>query len=288
MLFKNIKENYNLSTNSWFGTGGDAKKYFNPENKKELINYLKTHNEDDYLAIGSGSNTLFRDKGCKNTIIKLGKGFREIILSENEIICGAGSIKKNLSEFALQNSIEGFEFLSCIPGTIGGGVVMNAGCFGYEFKDIIKQVHCISHDGVEKIYSKSDIDFSYRKTSLPRKMIIIKITCSIKLGEKESIQKKINDFKSQKSLNQPSKIKTGGSTFKNPGNGIKAWELIKKSGCNNIKFGKAKFSEHHCNFIENSGNSSMDIEKLIDHTINKVKDDFGITLEPEIKIFGEK
>ena len=284
----NLFLDYKLSSNSWFGIGGKAKKFFTPDTEEELINYLKNIQLDNFVTIGSGSNILFRDKGCSDTIIKLGKNFRKIDIVDDSLICGSGVLKSHVSKFALDNEIENMEFLSCIPGTMGGGVAMNAGCFGYEFKDIIKEVHGIDKKANKIVLESKMINFDYRKTSLPNNLIITNLILQVIKGSKESIKNKINKFKKVKNDAQPSKIKTGGSTFKNPNSKYKAWELIKKSGCDKVKFGKVKFSKMHCNFIENSGSSGQDVEKLINYTIDEVKKKFNILLEPEIKIIGDK
>ena len=283
----NLFLDYKLSNNSWFGIGGRAKKFFTPDTEEELIFYLKNIQSDNFVTIGSGSNILFRDKGCSDTIIKLGKNFRKIDIVDS-IICGSGVLKSHVSKFALDNEIENMEFLSCIPGTMGGGVAMNAGCFGYEFKDIIKEVHGIDKKANKIVLESKMINFDYRKTSLPNNLIITNLILQVIKGSKESIKNKINKFKKVKNDAQPSKIKTGGSTFKNPNSKYKAWELIKKSGCDKVKFGKVKFSKMHCNFIENSGSSGQDVENLINYTIDEVKKKFNIILEPEIKIIGDK
>ena len=284
----NLFLDHKLSSNSWFGLGGKAKKFFTPDTEEELINYLKNIQSDNFVTIGSGSNILFRDKGCSDTIIKLGKNFRKIDIVDDSLICGSGVLKSHVSKFALDNEIENMEFLSCIPGTMGGGVAMNAGCFGYEFKDIIKEVHGIDKKANKIVLESKMINFDYRKTSLPNNLIITNLILQVIKGSKESIKNKINKFKKVKNNAQPSKIKTGGSTFKNPNSKYKAWELIKKSGCDKVKFGKAKFSKMHCNFIENGGCSGQDVEDLINYTIDEVKKKFNIILEPEIKIIGDK
>ena len=162
----NIKLNYNLSKNSWFGLGGTAKKYFSPPNEEELINYLKNNLEEKLITIGSGSNILFRDKGCLETIIKLGKEFQKIEIKNEKIYCGAAALKSQLSKFAYENSIKNYEFLSCIPGTVGGGVIMNAGCFNFEFRDIVIEVEGINKKG-DKIYMQNkEIEFDYRQTKI--------------------------------------------------------------------------------------------------------------------------
>ena len=285
---KNLILNYNLSKNSWFGSGGNADKFFIPDDEDDLIKYLKNFKNEKFIPIGSGSNILFRDNGCTETIIKLGKNFRKIDILNNKIYCGAATLKNQVSQFALKNSFSNLEFLSCIPGTMGGGVIMNAGCFGFEFKNILHEIHIIDEFGNKKRIKSNDIIFGYRRTNLPKNIILTKLVLNPNQGYKKDIIKKINLFKRTKESKQPSKIKTGGSTFKNPVYGLKAWELIKKSGCDKIKFGKVKFSDLHCNFIENKGSSGKDIEDLINYTIDEVNKKFNVILEPEIKIIGEK
>ncbi|MAK12383.1 MAG: UDP-N-acetylenolpyruvoylglucosamine reductase [Candidatus Pelagibacter sp.] len=283
----NLILDYNLSDNSWFGLGGKAKKFFSPNTEKELISYIKNYTSENFITIGSGSNILFRDKGCSETIIKLGKNFRKIKIVDDLLFCGSGSLKNQVSKFALDNEIKNMEFLSCIPGTMGGGVFMNAGCFGYEFKDIIKEVHGIDKNLNKIVIKAKNINFNYRKTDLPNDFIITELVLNIIYGSRKCIEEKITKFKKEKKYAQPSKIKTGGSTFKNPNSNFKAWELIKKSGCDKVKFGNVKFSCMHCNFIENHGNSGKDVEDLINYTIDQVKKKFNIILEPEIKIIGD-
>jgi len=210
-----LKLDYNLSQNSWFGLGGNAKKFFTPDNAQDLADYLIKNSNEKYYLIGSGSNILFRDKGCKETIIKLGRGFRNINIENNKIICGAAVLKNQLSTFALDNQITNYEFLSCIPGTIGGGVIMNAGCFGYEFKDIIEEVEGISKKNFKSIsYNKSDIQFLYRKTIFPDDLIITNVIFNINFGSSEKIREKIEIFKKKKKTAKPYRIKTGRRTFK--------------------------------------------------------------------------
>ena len=284
----NLTLDYNLSKNSWFGLGGNAKKYFAPRNENELINFIKINIDEKYIPIGSGSNILFRDKGCLETVIKLHNDFEKTKIENDKLYCGAGVLKNQISKFALDNNISNFEFLSCIPGTMGGGVAMNAGCFGYEFKDILSHISGINKLGEKIVLKKQNIKFDYRQSHLPNDFIITEIALNITYSTKDKIQKKITELKRRKLNAQPSKIKTGGSTFKNPENKLKAWELIKKSGCDKIKFGGVKFSDLHCNFIENQGSSAKDVEDLINYTIEQVKKKFNIILEPEIKIIGEK
>ena len=280
----------NLSKHSWFSLGGPAKVVFRPKTLNELSIFLKNIREFDKIRVlGVGSNTLIRDGGFNGIIIKLGKSFSHLSLfDENKIISGASALDKNVSNFALKNSLSGFEFLSCIPGTIGGGIRMNSGCYGEDISKIMVSVQVMDFSGKIRVIYSSDIKFSYRGSNLDNKLIFISATFRGKKNNKPNIQKKINNLVEQKKKDQPSKIKTCGSTFKNPGS-RKAWKLIKDSGCAGMSVGDAYISEKHCNFFVNRGHSkSSDLENLIYKVKSKVLDKTGINLELELQIIGEK
>jgi len=240
-------------------------------------------------VLGAGSNILIRDGGFNGIIIKLDKTFSHISLfDKNKIIAGSSTLDKNLSRFALENSLSGFEFLSCIPGTIGGGIRMNSGCYGEDISKILLSVQVMDLEGKVKVIYSSNINFSYRGCNLDDNLIFISATLQGKIDKKNNIEKKINNLIERKKKEQPSKIKTCGSTFKNHDN-LKAWKLIKDSGCAGMKIGDACISEKHCNFFVNKGNAkSEDLEKLIQKVKKKVFDKTGIDLELELQIIGEK
>ncbi len=284
-----ISFNENLSKFSWFNLGGAAKVVFRPENLKELSFFLKEIKDFNTIKVlGAGSNTLIRDGGFDGVIIKFGKSFSHISLFDsNTIIAGASVLDKNISNFALENSLSGFEFLSCIPGTIGGAVRMNSGCYGQDVSKILVSIQAMDLNGNIKIIKSSDIKFYYRGSDLAENLVFISATFKGKKIEKSVINKNINYFIIKKKNDQPSKIKTCGSTFKNPLNN-KAWKLIKDSGCEKMKVGDAQFSDKHCNFLINKGNAkSKDFESLIQQVKSKVLNKTGINLELEIKVIGE-
>ena len=190
----------NLSKHSWFSLGGPAKVIFRPKTLNELSIFLKNIREFDKIRVlGVGSNTLIRDGGFNGVIIKLGKSFSHLSLfDENKIISGASALDKNVSNFALKNSLSGFEFLSCIPGTIGGGIRMNSGCYGEDISKIMVSVQAMDFNGKIKVIYSSDIKFSYRGSSLDNKLIFISATFRGKKNNKLSIQKKINNLVEQK------------------------------------------------------------------------------------------
>ena len=295
---KEIKKNFsskilfdeNLSKYSWFNLGGPAKIVFKPKNLNELSSFLKkTNGSAKIKVLGAGSNILVRDGGFNGIIIKLDKTFSHVSLFDKKtIIAGSSTLDKNLSIFALENSLSGFEFLSCIPGTIGGGIRMNSGCYGEDISKILLSVQVMDLEGKVKVIYSPNINFSYRGCNLDEDLIFISATFQGKIDKKKNIQKKINNLVERKKKDQPSKIKTCGSTFKNHDN-LKAWKLIKDSGCAGMQIGDAYISEKHCNFFVNKGHAkSSDLEKLIENVKKKVFDKTGIELELELQIIGEK
>ena len=279
-----------LSKHSWFNLGGPAKVIFRPKNLNELSIFLKNIKGFNKIKVlGAGSNTLIRDGGFDGIIIKFGKSFSRLSLfDENTIIAGSAALDKQVSNFALDNSLTSFEFLSCIPGTIGGGIRMNSGCYGEDISKILISVQAMDFSGALRVISSSDIKFSYRNCNLDEKLIFISATFRGKKANKLIIEEKMNNLINKKKKDQPSKIKTCGSTFKNPENN-RAWKLIKDAGCSGMNIGDAQISEKHCNFFVNKGNAkSADLEKLINKVKKEVLNKTGIKLELELQIIGEQ
>ena len=282
--------NQSLSKYSWFNLGGAAKVIFIPKSLNELSIFLKNIDcQNQVKVLGVGSNTLIRDGGYNGVIIKFGRALSHLSLFNNStIIAGSAALDKNVSNFALENQLGGFEFLSCIPGTIGGAIRMNSGCYGEDISKLLVSVQVMDLKGQMKVIYASDIKFSYRNCNINDDLIFISATLKGARNSKSNIQKKIEDLVNKKKKDQPSKIKTCGSTFKNPEKD-KAWRLIKDSGCAGMKVGDAYISEKHCNFFVNKGNAtSSDLEDLIHKVRTKVLDKSGIKLELEIQIIGEK
>jgi len=289
--FKNfngkIYFNYSLKKLNWFNIGGDAKIYFKPDTLQNLVEFLKLYKKDEKLfVLGAGSNVLFKDNLFEGAVIKLSKNFSRIsLLNENTIIAGSGALDKTLSEFALENSLSGFEFLSCIPGSIGGGIRMNSGCFDREFKDILISVQAINRSGEILTIPAKEIVFDYRSCDLGKDLIFLSATFKGNKKKKDEIEKETINLKTKKENAQPTKIKTGGSTFKNPikQTNKKVWEIIKESVPNDIQFGDAIISEKHANFFINKNNASYkDMKKLIDFVKERVKNKTGVKLDLEI------
>tara|TARA_B100000965_G_scaffold375758_1_gene368442 strand:+ start:1284 stop:2192 length:909 start_codon:yes stop_codon:yes gene_type:complete len=278
--------NHSIKKLNWFNIGGNAKTFFKPDTLQDLITFLKINNNENFFVIGAGSNVLFKDDIFEGTIIKLNKNFSRIsLLNENTIIAGSGVIDKKLSEFAKENSISGFEFLSCIPGSVGGGIRMNSGCFGREFKDILISVQAAKKNGEIITIPSKDIIFSYRKCNLPKDLIFLSASFRGVKKSKELVEKEMNNLKEKKEMSQPTRVKTGGSTFKNPieQTNKKVWQIIKDSVSTDVQFGDAIISDKHANFFVNKGSATFkDMKKLIDFVRKGVQKKTGINLELEI------
>ena len=278
-----------LKKKNWFNIGGKSKVFYKANSLKDLVNFLKKiENKEKLFILGAGSNTLITDDLFDGVVIKLSKNFNNIsLLGEDIIIAGSAVSDNSLSNFALNNNLSGFEFLSCIPGTIGGGIKMNAGCFGKEFKDILLSIQAIDKSGNVITIPSKEIKFEYRKNNLSEDLIFLSASFKGKKSQKKLIGDEINRLKEKKEKNQPTRIKTSGSTFKNPITQTekKVWELIKESVPLNKSFGDAYISEKHCNFFVNKGQATFkDMKKLIDFVAKSVSEKTGIRLEKEIKI----
>jgi UDP-N-acetylmuramate dehydrogenase len=300
MLVEKIKEfsskidskinfDYDLKKSNWFNIGGKTKVYFKPNSLADLILFLKKFgNEKKIYILGAGSNTLISDNIFDGIVIKLGRNFSNISLLPNGVIvAGSACTDKKLSDFALENEIGGLEFLACIPGTIGGGLRMNAGCFDKEFKDILISIQAIDRMGRVITIPAEKVIFKYRDNDLDEDLIFLSASFKGKKKDKDKIKKEIIDLKRKKESSQPTKIKTSGSTFKNPikKTNKKVWELIKDSVPQNLSFGDACISNKHFNFFVNKNNASFkDMIKLIKFVEKSVEKKTGIKLEKEIKI----
>jgi UDP-N-acetylmuramate dehydrogenase len=285
---KRILINENLSNYSWFNLGGPAEIFFKPNSLEDIFFFIEKQKPKKFTILGAGSNTLIRDGGIRGITIKLGPAFSRIKLNQKNIIeVGAATSDKKIANFAMENSLTGLEFLACIPGSIGGAVRMNTGCYGNDISQILHSITTINTRGDIKEIATKDIKFSYRNTNLDENLLIT----SVKLKGNKLLKKKIIEKQramvERKKNSQPSQIKTCGSTFKNPKN-KKAWKLIKESNCENFKVGNAKISDKHCNFFINNGKAtSRELEELINKVKENVYQKTKINLELELKIIGQ-
>ncbi len=286
---ENIKLDYDLKKKNWFNIGGKSKIYFKGDNLKELIKFIKkVDSKERIFILGGGSNTLITDKIYDGIVIKLTNNFNNISLLPNDIIvAGSAVTDKSLSDFAMNKGLGGFEFLSCIPGTVGGGIKMNAGCYGREFKDVLVSIQALDKSGKVLSIPVKNIDFKYRDSGLSDNLIFISASFRGYKKNQDLIKKEVDTLKKKKEFSQPTKIKTSGSTFKNPigQTDKKVWELIKESVPIGKSFGDASISEKHCNFFVNKGNAKFeDMKKLIEFVSKNVLKKTGVKLETEIKI----
>ena len=282
----NIFLDYDMRKSTWFRAGGNALGYVIVNSISDLKTIISYSDQIKYYIVGVGSNLMVRDGGFNGLIIKLGKNFNKIKINKDTLSVGAGVLDVNLAKFALKNLIKDFEFFSGIPGTIGGAIKMNAGCYGSQTADNLKRILVINKLGKTKYLTKDEIELKYRSSNLTDELIVLKADFNCKYSSISEIIKKQNYIKLKRKSSQPIKEKTSGSTFKNPSDEYAA-ALIEKAGCKGMKNGGASVSTVHSNFIINNGNATaIDIENLGKKIIKQVQEKFGITLEWEIKIIG--
>ncbi len=286
---ENVLQNEPMSKHTTFRIGGNADVFVTPnttESLESIISYV-TNNNIPYYIIGNGSNLLVKDNGFRGVIIQLYKKFANIVVNDNVITAQAGALLSAVAKTALNNSLTGMECLSGIPGTIGGAVCMNAGAYGGEMKDIVVKTKVI-HNGKIETISNNDSDFGYRKSKImSENMIVVETVLSLEKGNKEEIQSKMCDLLTQRNSKQPVELPSAGSTFKRP-EGYFAAKLIDDSGLRGYSVGKAQVSPKHCGFVVNNGGATAkDVLTLMHNVSSVVEDNFGVKLEPEVRIIGE-
>ncbi len=284
-----LKSNAPLGHMTWFGVGGNAEVLFKPADKQDLVDFINVCPKDiPIIVIGVASNLIIRDGGIPGVIIRMGSGFTDIDVVEDQTIkVGAGVLDLNVSLKALDENITGLEFLSGIPGTIGGALRMNAGSYGSEVKDVLVTAEVLFKDGSVKNMTAEEMGLSYRHNDLSKDVIFL--GCSFKgaVGEHVDIKAKMDEIKEKRETSQPIKSKTGGSTFANP-EGYSAWKLIDEAGMRGFKIGGAQISEQHTNFMLNTGDATAaDLEELGEEAIRRVFENTGIKLKWEIRRIGE-
>ena len=275
---------------TWFRAGGPAEVLYLPPDAEDLSDFLKGVSADVPLTvIGVGSNLLVRDGGVEGVVIRLGRGFMNTKAEElHRVRAGASALDVSVAKAALEAGLSGLEFMRGIPGTVGGGLRMNAGAYGREFKDVLVEAIALNRQGERVRFTNFQMGFEYRRSSVPLDLIFIEALFQATPGEKAAIEARMNEITNARSATQPIKSRTGGSTFKNPP-GNKAWQLIDKAGCRGLRHGDAEVSTLHCNFLINHGEATGDqIEALGEEVRAKVKAATGIELEWEIKRIGKK
>ena len=281
-----LLSNADIGSSSWFRVGGPAELLYLPADELDLLHFMTNlKSEIPLFVIGASSNILIRDGGIRGVVIKLGSAFKEIKLLKNQLLVGAYSHNMMLAKYANNNNLFGFDFLSGIPGTIGGSIKMNAGCYGTEMSDILIKVKVIDRlKGVKEISAK-DLKLKYRESVLSNDSIIISAYLKVDKKTKYDVNI-IKNIRDKRLKSQPVGQLTGGSTFKNPP-GYKVWQLIDDAGCRGLSVGGAKISDIHTNFIINYNNATAkDIETLGNIVREKVFDNTGIRLDWEILKVG--
>lgn len=291
--FTNIKfeKCVSMKEHTYFKIGGPADIVAYPNNIEQVQELIKFCNKNniEFFVLGNGTNLLVRDKGIRGLVIKIDDNLNDIKVDGNRIIAQAGAKVSRVSKEALKHSLTGLEGASGIPGSIGGGVTMNAGAYGTELKDVITNVKCVDEYGNIKNYNKDEMHFGYRHSRIhEEKLIVVEVEMIFKEGEYDKIKAEMDDYTQRRNSKQPLELPSAGSTFKRP-EGDYAGRLIDVSGLRGIRYKDAQVSEKHCGFVVNRGNATCeDILNLIKVVQKTVKDKHGILLEREVLIVGEE
>ncbi|MDG1286162.1 MAG: UDP-N-acetylmuramate dehydrogenase [Rickettsiales bacterium] len=277
-----------LSKTNWFQVGGPAEVMFKPEDAEDLALFMREKPADlPVTVIGVGSNLIVRDGGIEGVVIRLGRGFAKMEREGDILTVGAGCLDVNVAHYSAECALSGTEFLSGIPGTIGGALAMNAGAYGSEIKDVLVEVQVVTPEAQVKWVSPELFNYAYRHADLPEGWIFTAAKLRGVAGDSATISARIDEIQKAREETQPIRSKTGGSTFRNP-EGHKAWELVDKAGCRGLTIGDAQVSEKHCNFMINIENATAkDIETLGDEVRKRVKETSNIDLHWEIKRIGK-
>ncbi len=273
----------------WFQVGGTADYIFKPQSIADLQHFLQSKPADlAVFVLGVGSNILIRDGGFRGCVIRLGRSFNYVRHEDTSaIIAGAATLDLNVALYAAEQGLGGLEFLSGIPGTIGGALAMNAGAYGGEIAQVLISATAMHFNGRLQELKATEIDYCYRGNHLGPDWIFLEGKLKVSPANSELLLARINEIQQQRETTQPIRMRTSGSTFKNPTH-HKAWQLIDQAGCRGLRIGGAQVSDMHCNFFLNvESATASDIEQLITIVQKRVVDNSGITLEAEIKIFGE-
>jgi UDP-N-acetylmuramate dehydrogenase len=272
---------------TWFRVGGPAEVLFRPADVADLANFLGDKPDDVPVTIlGAGSNLLIRDGGVAGVVIRLGRPFSKVHCDGTTLQAGAMALDYNVAKVARDASVAGFEFMAGIPGTVGGGLRMNAGAYGREFKDVVREATALTRHGETRVLTPEDWGPSYRGSAVPCDWIFVGCTMDGVWGNPNEIAKAMELVQESREETQPIRTRTGGSTFKNP-NGHKAWELVDKAGCRGLQLGGAQVSEKHCNFLVNTGSATAaDIEGLGEEVRRRVRECSGIELVWELERIG--
>ena len=283
-----LKTNENMARYAWLRVGGPAEVLFRPADVEDLQNFLHNTPIDVPVAtIGVASNLLIRDGGIPGVVIQLRKEFSAITTEQGAVHAGAGALDINVARFALAQGLSGLEFLSGIPGTIGGALRMNAGAYDAEISDALITTDAVDRNGNVHHVNVSDLAYSYRHTEAPVDWIFTSAVLRAAPGDKTAIARKMAEIGKARADSQPIRSRTGGSTFKNTEDS-RAWELIDAAGCRGLRVGDAQVSKQHCNFLINLGHATAyDLERLGAEVRRRVHEKSGVMLQWEIDRIGQ-
>jgi len=286
----NVHVNEEMKKHTTFRIGGPADFYVLPHSKDEIGRVVQVckNAEEPFYVLGNGSNLLVGDNGYRGVIIQIFKNYSDIIIEGTQITAKAGALLSKVAKKALHAELTGFEFASGIPGTIGGAVVMNAGAYGGEMKDVILSATVMTQEGRIIKLSNQELQLGYRTSLVARQNdIVLEVRLGLKKGNPDEIRDLMEELKNKRVSKQPLEYPSAGSTFKRP-EGYFAGKLIMDAGLKGFSVGDAQVSEKHCGFVINKGDASArDIVALMDEVTGRVKEQFGVTLEPEVKRLGE-
>lgn len=277
-----------LGVESWFGCGGNADQLLRPAHADELAQFLKEH-DGEVTVLGGLANTIIRDGGIRGVTIQLGKEISEIKVLGDYIEAGAGALNGSVAAAAVKAGIGGMEFLSGIPGCVGGALRMNAGAYGTEVKDVLTGVNAVTRQGEITKLVPEQLHMTYRHTDIPKGMIFTSAIFKGQREDYETVKARMNEIKTRRNETQPIREKTGGSTFANPPGDLRAWQVVQKVGGHELKIGGAQMSPMHSNFMINTGDATAtDLENLGNEIRRRAKEQLGVNLRWEINIVGEK
>ena len=280
-----------LGPQSWFRVGGPAEWLVRPEDTEDLAGFLaELPPELPVTTIGAASNLIIRDGGLPGIVIRLARGFGGVTVEPDGIVAGAACLDMTIAEHAASAGLRGLEFLAGIPGSIGGAVAMNAGAYGSEITDVLDWAEIVTRAGDLLRLPVQSLGFGYRRSSLPDGAVVVRARLRAEPGDATLIAARIAEIRAAREASQPTRARTGGSTFRNPSaaeTDRKAWELVDAAGCRGLTLGGAQVSEKHCNFLLNTGTATAaDLEALGEDVRARVQAGSGISLAWEIKRIG--
>lgn len=280
-----------MKNHTTFEIGGPCDVMIIPENKEQVLNTLKTIKEHDfsYMVIGNGSNLLVSDQGLRMVIIKLGEAFSQIKIEGEKVYAQAGAKLAEVAKASIEEGLAGMEYVSGIPGNIGGAITMNAGAYGGEMKDIVGTVTCLGQDLEIRTYTNEDMHFSYRHSRVQEEnLIVLEVELALEKGNQEEIDELYHSLTQRREEKQPLEYASAGSTFKRP-EGYYAGKLIDDAGLRGYKHNNAMVSEKHCGFVINTGGAACDdVLYVIRHIQKEIYDKYRVKLQTEVKILGEE